>query len=309
MTPAVVPIRALPDYSRATSQALLNLAPNTARAYDAGFRFFLRWLGTRPFDVAAVREYAAELRRDKSSATVNLRLAAVRRLAEFSAEAGLIDHNTALRINRVGGIKKKGVRTGNWLTAEQAQAILDSLDRSTLIGKRDGAIFALMFGCGLRADEAARLKVWQVQQREGRWIIANLEGKHSRTRTVPVSDWAASLVLDWLLTTDRAPQGNVVRGIGNSGAVEEGGLSTRSIYRRVVLMGRVAGVRLMSHDLRRSFGRLAMLEGADLKQIQLVYGHASENTTRGYLNVELDLKHAPGDSIKMRLKKTKGENS
>lgn len=298
---SIVPIRPTPDYSRATAPALLNLAPNTARAYAAGFRFFLRWLGARPFDVAAVREYLDEIRREKSAATANLRLAAVRRLAEFAEEAGLIDHETAGRIARIDGVKRRGVRTGNWLTAKQAQAILDTIDRSTLIGKRDAAIYALLFGCGLRVDEVSRLEARQLQRRDDRWVLADLEGKHDRTRTVPVSDWAASLVLDWLESADRAPQGRLVRGIGQSGAVAEGGLSTRGVYRRAVLMGRAAGIKLRSHDFRRSFGRLAALAGEDVKQIQLVYGHADERTTRGYLNLDLDLKKAPGDAIKIRV--------
>jgi integrase len=57
-------------------------------------------------------------------------------------------------------------------------------DRTTLKGKRDYVILALLVGCALRRNELAQLEVETIQQREGRWVLADLEGKGRRIRTV-----------------------------------------------------------------------------------------------------------------------------
>jgi hypothetical protein len=72
---------------------------------------------------------------------------------------------------------------GNWLRREQAKEPLAAQDRSTLKGKRDYVILALLVGCALRRQEHAQLDVEKIQMREGRWVIANLRGKGGRIRT------------------------------------------------------------------------------------------------------------------------------
>ena len=64
-----------------------------------------------------------------------------------------------------------GIRTGNWLSLRQAQALLSAPDVATLKGLRDRAILAVLLGCGLRRSEVAALTFAHVQQRDGRWCI------------------------------------------------------------------------------------------------------------------------------------------
>ena len=78
--------------------------------------------------------------------------------------------------DRRPNIRQKGTRLGNWLTREQAKELLAVPDRSTLKGKRDYVILALLVGCALRRNELAELDVETIQQREGRWVLADLEG-------------------------------------------------------------------------------------------------------------------------------------
>jgi integrase len=77
----------------------------------------------------------------------------------------------------IPNINQKGVRLGNRLNREQAKELLAVPDRSTLKGKRDYVILALLVGCALRRNELAELDVETIQQREGRWVLADLEGK------------------------------------------------------------------------------------------------------------------------------------
>ena len=84
--------------------------------------------------------------------TINVRLAAVRRLAYEAADTGLLRPELAAGIRRVKGAKKLGVRLGNWLTAEEARAQWQIPSAYSLKGKRDRAILAVLFGCGLRRE-------------------------------------------------------------------------------------------------------------------------------------------------------------
>ena len=74
--------------------------------------------------------------------TINLRLGAVRRLAYEAADCGLLSADLAAGIRRVKGVKKLGIRLGNWLTAEQGNALWQAPDRQRLKGKRDRALLA-----------------------------------------------------------------------------------------------------------------------------------------------------------------------
>jgi integrase len=66
------------------------------------------------------------------------------------------------------------------------------LDVATSKGLRDRAILAVLLGCGLRRSEVAKLTMGHVQQRDGRWCIVDLLGKHGRVRTVPMPTWTKS---------------------------------------------------------------------------------------------------------------------
>ncbi len=109
--------------------------------------------------------------------TINLRLGAVRRLAYEAADCGLLSADLAAGIRRVKGVKKLGIRLGNWLTAEQGNALWQAPDRQRLKGKRDRALLALLLACGLRRHEAVALTLDHLQQREEHWAIVDLVGK------------------------------------------------------------------------------------------------------------------------------------
>ena len=85
-----------------------------------------------------------------ASGTTNVRLTAVRRLADEATAAGLLSPEFAAGIRRVKGSKRLGVRLGNWLTAEQARSLWQLPSAGTLKSKRDRAIVAVLLGCGLR---------------------------------------------------------------------------------------------------------------------------------------------------------------
>jgi integrase/recombinase XerD len=149
-------------------------SPHSRRSYRTGLERFFVWVGapgtTPTFTKALAGQYRTHLlEQGLSSASINLRLSPIRRLAREMADNQLLDPAVAAAIERVPGVERRGNRVGNWLTKDQANQLLNAPDPVTLIGKRDRAILALLIGCGLRRAEVVSLSVEGIQQREARW--------------------------------------------------------------------------------------------------------------------------------------------
>ncbi len=284
-------------------QAVLNMlgSPESKRAYEFAIDNFVAWYCSEPrlaFGRTVVLRYRLELEaRRLAPATVNLRLAAVRRLAYEAADTGLLSPELAAGIRRVKGAKRIGVRLGNWLTVEQSRSLLQAPDAESLKGRRDRAILALLVGCGLRTGEVANLRLDHVQQREGHWAIVDLVGKAAHIRTVPVPDWVKAAVDGWVRS---APilEGRVFRCVSRRGSVWGDGITEKVIWHVVKDSAAAAGIsKLSPHDCRRTCARLCHAAGGELEQIQFLLGHVSVETTERYLGCKQRLRLAVNDKI------------
>ncbi|MGA2923923.1 MAG: tyrosine-type recombinase/integrase [Candidatus Sulfotelmatobacter sp.] len=193
----------LPDLEHAKAAVLNSLNSTDAkRGYRHAIDEFVDWYCSEPrlaFNRIVVLRYRSHLEsRQLAPGTINLRLGAVRRLAYEAADCGLLSADLAAGIRRVKGVKKLGIRLGNWLTAEQGNALWQAPDRQRLKGKRDRALLALLLACGLRRHEAVALTFDHLQQREEHWAIVDLVGKGGHIRTVPVPDWVRAELDNWL---------------------------------------------------------------------------------------------------------------
>ncbi len=150
--------------------------------------------------------------------TINVRLSAVRKLVAEARRNGMIGVEDAASLSEVPNIRQKGTRLGNWLTREQAKELLAVPDRSTLKGKRDYVILALLVGCALRRQELATLDLETIQLREGRWVLADLEGKGRRIRTVAIPVWVKQGINAWM-TAAGIEDGRLLRSISKGGKV------------------------------------------------------------------------------------------
>lgn len=298
------PLNPGPDLARI--KALVTDAVNshhTRRAYSRALDDFFAWHqahGRPPFNRAAVHRYVKFMANDLglSASTINQRLSAIRALAREAADNGLLDRTLAEGVMRVKGRRAEGRRLGNWLSREEAQALLDAPDATTLAGLRDRALLAIAIGCGLRRAELARLRIDHVQLREGRWVIVDLLGKRAKTRSVPMPFWARVALDAWLAAAGIAA-GHIFRPVNKAGALAGEALSPQAVYN---ITRKYTGGALAPHDLRRTFAQLAHKGGASLEQIQLSLGHASIQTTEVYLGVAQDLHDAPADHIHLEVK-------
>ena len=122
---------------------------HTRRAYEHALDNFHAWYRPEehgPFSRAVVQQYRAELEKQaRSPSTINVQLAALRKLASEAADNGLLAPELAAGISKVRGARQAGVRAGNWLTREQAEQLLRLPNLTTLKGLRDQALLALIY--------------------------------------------------------------------------------------------------------------------------------------------------------------------
>lgn len=278
---------------------------NSRRAYQRHLQEFFVWHASenRPeLNKALINRYVKTLRAAKlSSATINQKLSAIRKLASEAEDNNLLDSRVANGIRAVKGVPFRGRRTGNWLSKEEAQMWLNAPDVKTLKGVRDRAILAILIGCGLRRAECAILSVSHVQQREGRWAVVDIVGKRDKMRTVPMPSWAKSAIDSWRYSA-RIEEGFVFRRVNKGGNLMGEGLTEQAIYNIVVSYAeKLEKSGIAPHDLRRTFAKLAHKGGSPIDQIQLSLGHDSIQTTEKYLGVEQDLTDAPCDHLGLRI--------
>ena len=278
---------------------------HTKRAYATAISEFLLWYRAElrpPFSKAIVHAHRTYLVRERglSPASINIRLSALRKLATEAADNGLLPTELAAGIARVRGVRNQGVRLGNWLTVRQAEELINAPDTSRLKGKRDRALLAVLIGCGLRRSEAAALTVDHVQQREGRWVIVDLLGKHGRIRSVPMPSWAKAAIDQWMEAAG-IHAGRLFRSVNKGGRISGETLSDKAVAHIIRFYAAPLGLKVAAHDLRRTYSKLAHQGRAALEQIQLSLGHASLVTTERYLGVKQDLADAPCDHLGLRL--------
>jgi site-specific recombinase XerD len=277
---------------------------HSKRAYEAALNGFLNWYHSEPrpgISKAVVNAYKSELEMaGLSASTVNVRLSALRKLVSEAADNGLIALDLASSIAKVKGVRRHGVRLGNWLDRCQAERLINAPTTATLAGKRDRALLAILIGCGLRRSEAAALTFKHIQQREGRWVIIDLIGKHGRIRSVPMPSWAKVTIDEWSAASG-ITTGRVFRPINRGGRITHESLTGKCIW--FILRKYTTALRLpclAPHDLRRTYARLAHQGGAKLEQIQMSLGHASIQTTERYLGIRQDLSNAPCDYLGLK---------
>ncbi len=299
-------LTAINDYQAIIGLVLDGLtSDHSKRAYGKALIDFLEWYkqeGKPGLNKATVQRYKTILQEQGlAPSTINQRMSAVRKLAQEAADNNLIDPLLANGIARVKGVQKHGVRTGLWLTKDQAQDLINTPDIKTIKGLRDRAILAVFIGGGLRRSEVAALQVEHIQQREGRWVIVDLIGKGNHIRTVPIPSWTKKAIDDYLSAVD-IQSGPLFLSIKKGGRIIGQSITPQAIRDVVIGYGKKIGCEgLAPHDLRRTFAKLAHKGGAGLDQIQLQLGHLSIQTTERYLGVAQDLTDAPCDRLGLSL--------
>ena len=265
-----------------------NVSGHTLRAYAADLAQFVEYLspgatvppGPSAIDLLALRGWLADLYRSKlSPVSLRRKLAAVRSFFKFLMKEGLVERNVA----RLVATPKAPAKLPRVMSAEQTNALLDGAgsrsERPSLA--RDLAILEMLYGCGIRVSELAGLNIEDVDFGD-RWL--RVRGKGRKERQVPLPSKAAAALERYLL---------------ERGAVrEEGAVFLNRFGRRLTDRGvrdvvkfyatLVAGdSSIHPHSFRHAYATHLLSDGADLRAIQELLGHARLSTTQKYTKVSL----------------------
>jgi integrase/recombinase XerC len=264
-----------------------NESPHTLRNYQADLRGFTDYFtppeGAPPplaeFDVLTLREWLAHLyQRQLKAATIRRKLAAVRGLFRFLSRDGLIANDPA-RLLRLPKMPKTLPVVPN---AEVTNAVVDAnlpAEMESADPPRDRLLLEMLYGCGLRVSEVVGLNIEDIDRSE-RWL--RVRGKGRKERQTPYGSKASEALERYLRDQDRRAGALFLNRFGER-------LSDRSARSVVKFYATwtVGDSSIHPHTLRHAFATHLLSDGADLRAIQELLGHARLSTTQKYTQVSL----------------------
>lgn len=264
-----------------------NASPHTILSYGSDFRDFLDYFspaGEPPPAIAEIdllnfREYMAHLHdRELAAVSIRRKVAALRMLFKFLVREGVAKTNVA----RLLRLPKAGRKLPAVMSAEQTGALLDGAGSATLdrpYPKRDVAILEMLYGCGLRSSELVGLNLEDLDLGAG-WL--RVRGKGRKERQAPFTGKAAE-ALDRYLQVRAGDEPAVFL---NHAGKRLSGRSVRNIVKfyATYLAGDSS---IHPHSFRHAFATHLLSDGADLRAIQELLGHARLSTTQKYTQLSL----------------------
>ena len=281
------PIRAFIGFLRAEQRA----SPETLRNYASDLRQLHRFLLSRrlvssPIDPNslssdAVRAYLQWLdQKGNKPSSLARKLAAVRSFYRYLSRRGMVNDNP------VDGMRtpKQPKLLPRVLTKDDADALMTFPAGLTVWSLRDRALLETLYSTGARVGELVALDIGDVREPEG---LVRLQGKGRKERIVPIGEMALEAIRRYRASLPLQSAGVPPRALFCN---QRGGrLTSRSVARVVNrYSSRLAGGAVSPHALRHSFATHLLDEGADLRSIQEMLGHASLRTTQRYTHVATD---------------------
>jgi len=279
-----------------------NLAKNTQRSYRDTFRLMLPFLAVKTKksienllvedvtpDIVKELLLNLETNRNCSISTRNQRLSAIHALAKF---IGLHnpEHVEWCRQIQIIPVKRSQRTLITYLEKSEMDALLNAPDRGTEQGKRDYCLLLFLYNTGARADEAAQLKIsdLQIEKRDISTVI--IHGKGNKLRRCPL--WQKTIDELILLITGREPSENVFLNRYKQPLTRFGihGMVKRYIQKIIPQFPNIVKKKVSPHTIRHTTATHLLQSGVDINTIRAWLGHVSINTTNIYAEVDLEMK-------------------
>jgi integrase len=299
-------ITKLPKFSGFDQQTIdrSDLQPSTKYKYTRELERMIL-AGVNPFDFDTLTTYANTLRpSSKAFLKAALRLTTKGYEQKIKGQATPENIGRAqaaiMRLDAMRGSvqvrKITGTKAHTWLSSKQVEQIT-KLCKRDLEGRRDWIVLGLLLGAGLRRDELATLTCDALKQqptKDGIRYVLEVKGKGAKTRVIPIKSLLAKRLREWCNFVEG---GLIVRSLGMGKKLGES-MSAVAIFGLVRKYGKMIDLPdLAPHDLRRTYAQLGYQSGVPLTQISVLLGHSSVETTKRYLNLNLDLETTVSDFI------------
>ncbi len=277
-----------------------NKTSATKESYRRCLNAFFAWANSKPsFELSerTIKEYKLYLH-DKglSPYSISLYLTSLRLFLNYYVSQGLLAENPAKNIKNPKLYKG---HSRDSLSIEEAHKLLNSIDRTTLIGKRDYCMIYLMLKTGLREIELFRANTGDLRPKDNR-IVLYIRGKGclAKNEFVILSDEVYNAILDYKDIKQYNNFDPLFTGIGNRSKAR---LTTRAIRQRINCYLKKAGIKrptLTAHSLRHTAACLALHAGAPLFEVKRMLRHHQIATTMVYLHEVNRVQNAAENYIK-----------
>jgi len=265
-------------------------SPHTLRNYSSDLEQLVGYLEpsgekappVEQVDIVLLREWMADLfDRGLTAISIRRKLASVRSLFKFLRLEGVLPGNPAARLRT----PKAPKILPDVMSAEKTNRLLDTAE-SLEIGERpskdrDIAFLELLYGCGIRVSELVGINLSDIDLEEG-WL--RVRGKGNKERQVPVPGRAVKAVERYLETRKAASHERAL--FVNSGGRRLGDRSVRKLVKWYALVT-TGDSSVHPHSFRHAYATHLLSDGADLRVIQELLGHAKLSTTQKYTQVSL----------------------
>ena len=275
------------------------LAANTTDAYTHNLRDFVEYLLSAvhpksPSEVCRedVEGYLVALYERRTTPTTQARaLSALRSFFRFLVSENIVESAPTNFITT----PKCGRALPDTLSTEEIDAMLSTIDTSTIAGRRDSAILEMLYSCGLRVSELLSLRMNDLSLKEG---IVRVVGKGGKMRLVPLSHEAERQLS---LYFEVRPQFVTELSDNHIFLNQRGGkaLSRMAVFNIVERAAAMAGItkNISPHTLRHSFASHLLEGGADIRQVQELLGHSNITTTEIYTHINTRHLHSVINSL------------
>jgi integrase/recombinase XerC len=273
------------DHLRATRGA----SPHTLRAYSRDLAELCAFLEERELDDPAevtprtLRAFLARLDdRGLARPSIQRTLSSVRGFFKHLLERGLIQVHPATGLRQA----RQARALPGCLELGEVEALLAAPDTTTPVGRRDRALFEVMYSAGTRAAETVGLDRGDLDFRRE---VARVRGKGRKERLAALGSHARNALDAYLKDPERpTPAPRAANAVFLN--LRGGRLTTRSLGRIVERYVRAAGLlrHATPHTLRHSFATHLLDRGLDLKSVQELLGHAHLSTTQIYTHVSIE---------------------
>jgi len=272
------------DQSRKKLVRILN---SVARFFGHQDLLTCPWEKMKQEDILTIKTFM-QVSKKLSPATVNLTLCAIRGVIRQAwALEQISDHDERVCLS-VKGAKGGRIDRGRLLKPDETRSILLSCESgNTAKGLRDACIISLGFGCGLRRNEIAELKLSGIREYDKSIIVL---GKGDKERLIYPSDEIWNRLMKWLDIRGSKGCPFIFTLVRKGDHIDDGkSMTVQAIYKMIGERAKQSGIMDFSpHDLRRTFATRMLDLGADLNTVKDALGHASVTTTQRYDKRGLD---------------------
>lgn len=262
------------------------LSLNTRKSYERDLLQYLHYLedeqitSWQDVDRYVVINYLEKMHDEKKApATVTRMITSLRRFHQFLRQERLTDHDPMQHIDT----PKKVQKLPSTLSLTEVERLIETPDTTKNLGIRDRAILEVMYATGMRVSELVGLKLSDLHLSLG--LVQTL-GKGDKERIIPLGDYAIQWLERYLdearpLLVANPSETHVF--VNHHGT----GLSRQGIWKKLKQLVREAGINkeVTPHTLRHSFATHLLENGADLRTVQELLGHADISTTQIYTHI------------------------